>query len=129
MKKRLILLHWLNLALTGATLAIALGSLVPSELLPGISILALLLPLLMAPHAIALLFWLRFKPRKAINNVIGLAILAFPFQRFRREVDGKFTERMRMGKAFTRKFLLVPLLGRNLARELPRTPDIGRSGF
>ena len=58
MKKRLILLHWLNLALTGATLAIALGSLVPSELLPGISILALLLPLLMAPHAIALLFWL-----------------------------------------------------------------------
>ena len=78
MKKWLILLHWLNLALTGATLAIALGSLVPSELLPGISILALLLPLLMAPHAIALLFWLRFKPRKAINNVIGLAILAFP---------------------------------------------------
>ncbi|MDC0615262.1 endonuclease/exonuclease/phosphatase family protein [Schleiferiaceae bacterium] len=78
MKKRLILLHWLNLALTGATLAMAIGSLIPTQFVPGISVLVLLLPLLVIPHLVALLFWIRLNPRKSSTNLIGLAIIAFP---------------------------------------------------
>ena len=78
MKKRLILLHWLNLALTGVTLAMAIGSLIPSQYIPGISVLVLLLPLLLIPHVIALLFWIRFNPRKSSANLLGLSIIAFP---------------------------------------------------
>ena len=78
MKKRLILLQWLNLVLTGVTLAMAIGSLIPSQYIPGISVLVLLLPLLVIPHAVALLFWIRFNPRKSSTNLLGLAIIAFP---------------------------------------------------
>ena len=78
MKKRLILLHWLNLVLTGVTLATAIGSLIPSQFIPGVSILSLLLPLLVVPHLIAFIFWIRFKPRKSSTNLFGLALIAFP---------------------------------------------------
>ena len=78
MKKRLVLLHWLNLALTGVTLAMAMGSLIPSQYIPGISVLVLLLPLLVIPHVVAFLFWIRFNPRKSSTNFLGLAIIAFP---------------------------------------------------
>ena len=78
MKKRLILLHWFNLALTGVTLATAIGSLIPSQYFPGISVLTLLLPLLVVPHVIALIFWLRIKAKKAKTNLIGLLIVTVP---------------------------------------------------
>ena len=56
----------------------AIGSLIPSQLIPGISVLVLLLPLLVIPHSVALLFWLRFNPRKSSANLIGLAIITVP---------------------------------------------------
>ncbi len=72
------MLHWLNLALTAVTLATAMGSLIPSQFIPGVGILSLLLPLLVIPHLIAFIFWVRFKPKKSFTNLFGLAIIAFP---------------------------------------------------
>lgn len=78
MKKRLIALRLLNWALFIATLLVGAGALVPSHLLPGSSVLAIILPIFTPLHLMAFVLFILKKPRFAVLNIIALALLYYP---------------------------------------------------
>ena len=78
MKKRIWLLNAINIILFYATLALGLGSLVPGNWLPGVGVFSILFPLLLFPHMIMVFIWLRLQPKRALKNIICIALLLFP---------------------------------------------------
>lgn len=78
MKKRTVVLRWVNRILLLFTLICGLGSLLPSHWLPGASVLTLLFPFFFLSHLILLILVLRFSPKNALPNLIGLLLTFFP---------------------------------------------------
>jgi endonuclease/exonuclease/phosphatase (EEP) superfamily protein YafD len=77
-KKRLLVMRWLNWAIMALTLIMGGAALLPSDLFPGSSVLAILLPALAPIHLVFLLFFATKRPRFAGLNLLALALLFWP---------------------------------------------------
>ena len=60
------------------TIICGMGSLLPSHLLPGASVLTLLFPFFFISHLLMLVLVLRFSPKSALPNLLGLALTFYP---------------------------------------------------
>lgn len=78
MKKRRFIIRWSNRLLFGLILLTGLGSLLPTDLLAGASVLTLAFPVLIIPQCIALIFTLRYAPKLLVLPLIGFALLSMP---------------------------------------------------
>lgn len=79
MKKRSFIIRWGNRLLLLLIILVGLGSLIPSHILFGASVLSLILPVLIIPQLISLIITLRFSPRLIGIPVLGTALLFIPF--------------------------------------------------
>jgi len=77
-KKRRFLIRWSNRLLFAVTLLVGMGSLLPTHLLAGASVLTLAFPVLIFPQLITLLLSLRYAPKLLLLPVLGIGMLLLP---------------------------------------------------
>lgn len=78
MKKRRFVIRWSNRLLLALILLLGIGSLFPSHVLAGASVLTLAFPVLIIPQLITLLLTLRYTPKLLLLPLVGVALLLFP---------------------------------------------------
>lgn len=71
-------MRWLTRLALALTCLIGLVSLLPAHWLPGIGLLSMALPLLVVPHLILTIYWLRRSFRYFAANAVLLALLCIP---------------------------------------------------
>ena len=78
MRKRRFILKWINRLLLLLTILCGVGSLLPSDTLPGSSLLSLAFPVFILPHIFFFLLTLRFSPKRILPNLIGIGLTLIP---------------------------------------------------